>query len=903
LNSYAIPGNESQIYPITRNDSNYVNGILNKALEMHDSYREYVEIANRPNYNSKQFSVSFWIKGTLNVTSPDGHVISHISRNHTSGWFFDVTTKPNNGTGINQFIRFAVSSNAGNIIASSYIPISDSAFTNIVGTFDGSSIKIYRNGHLFQENGFEGSYTSDPKLPVHIGSAAYCTACETWSGFIDDVRLYNRTLTQEEINKSFMSSSSTTLDGLAGHWKLDGNLNDDSPNTNNGKMFTPIGSMAFAPDGRLFFTEKDTGRIMVMKNDHDLARPFAVISDVYVNWEQGLLGLAADPNFKENHYVYLYYTSTKNNNEPVNRVVRFTDINNTGVNRVVLLDNIPASEGYHAGGALAIGPDDKLYITVGDATEHELAQSPSTIIGKVLRINKDGTIPYDNPFSGSPIYTLGHRNMYGIAFDKENKIGIVTENGDVLYDEINLIQKGGNYGFPTFQPANVDPELSNSSDSIKPLRSYLHTIAPTQALYYVGNKFPYLKGNFLFGTFVGNIYAVHINNESKQITLENHIRLYHYPFEPVIGIAQSPDGNIYYGSYHINKLKPISLNNRIQDVFPIEVNSSSDISIDKLYIPKTKGLLIDLSRNIVKNGSLSFMNIKIPTSLLGEAMTVTANNTKTNVINFNVLNSTDANYKILHIRMPEKVDRNLRLSIASTTPKIIHMTIPKTNPIIPKIPNIAIPENLYDNFENDTYILNDGQVSPNGRWSNDYSGEGVSEVKEEPTGNHIFFMSPKIASLANESHTGLVTTTKNFSDFEMNVNVKTEKQLRQNIQPHPWEVAGVFFRYRDDDHNYGLLLKPVGIELSKKECNNNNCSSTTETVDLYTNSKPQFNLGSLSNLYIKLIGNQITVGVNGSKVLDYVDKNMSDQLRNGKIGLYTDDAAASFDNVYIKALK
>jgi Concanavalin A-like lectin/glucanases superfamily len=181
---------------------------------MHDSYREYVEIANRPNYNSKQFSVSFWIKGTLDSTSPDGHVISHVSRDQSSGWFFDVITKPNNGTAINQFIRFAVSSNAGNIIPSSYIPISDSAFTNIVGTFDGSSIKIYRNGHLFQENGFEGTYTSDPKLPLHIGSAAYCNSCETWSGFLDDVRLYNRTLTQEEIKKSFMSSSSTTLDGL-----------------------------------------------------------------------------------------------------------------------------------------------------------------------------------------------------------------------------------------------------------------------------------------------------------------------------------------------------------------------------------------------------------------------------------------------------------------------------------------------------------------------------------------------------------------------------------------------------------------------------------------------------------------------------------------------------------------
>jgi glucose/arabinose dehydrogenase len=753
---------------------------------------------------------------------------------------------------------------------------------------------------------FKGTYTSDPGLPLHIGSAAYCTSCEWWSGSIDDVRLYNRTITQEEVNKSFLSPSNIVLDGLTSYWKLDGNLIDNSGTKNNGKMFTPIGSMAFAPDGRLFFTEKNTGRIMIMKNDHVLARPFAVISDVYVNWEHGLLGLAVDPNFKESHYVYLYYTAAKNNNEPVNRVVKFTEINNTAVNMVVLLDNIPASQGYHAGGALAIGPDDKLYITVGDATEHELAQSTSTIIGKVLRINKDGTIPHDNPFPGSPIYTLGHRNMYGIAFDKENKIGIVTENGDVVYDEINLIQKGGNYGFPTFQPANVDPELSNSSYSIKPLRSYLQTIAPTQAVYYVGNKFPYFKSNFLFGTFEGNIYSIHVNNESKQITSEDHISLHHYPFEPVIGIAQSPDGNIYYGSYHIDKLKPINLhNNRTQDLFPIAVNSSSDISIDNLDIPKTtKGLLIDLSRNIVKNGALPFMNIKIPTSILGGVITVTAIDTiNTNAINFSVLNSTDANYKILHILIPEKISRNLRLSIASTAPKIIPKTIPKINPIIPKIPNIAIPENLYDNFENGTYILNDGQVSPNGLWSNVYTGEGVSEVKEEPTGHHIFFMSPKIASLASESHTGLVSTTKNFSDFEMSVNVKTEKQLRQNIQPNPWEVAGVFFRYRDDHRNYGLLLKPVGIELSKRECNNNNCPSKAETVYLYTNSEPKFNIGSLSNLYIKVIGNQMTIGINGSKVFDYVDKNMSSQLRNGTIGLYTDDAAASFDNVYIKPLK
>ena len=112
------------------------------------------------------------------------------------------------------------------------------------------------------------------------------------------------------------------------------------------------------------------------------------------------------------------------------------------------------SRGYHSGGALAFGPDDKLYITVGDATQHIFAQSISTPIGKVLRIERDGSIPSDNPFPDSPVYTLGHRNMYGIAFDN-NGTGLVFESGDVIYDEINVLKKGGNYGFPVYQPANA----------------------------------------------------------------------------------------------------------------------------------------------------------------------------------------------------------------------------------------------------------------------------------------------------------------------------------------------------------------------------------------------------------------------------------------------------------------
>ena len=117
--------------------------------------------------------------------------------------------------------------------------------------------------------------------------------------------------------------------------------------------------MAFAPDGRLFFDEKNTGKIRIMKDDKVLSTPFATVSDYYVNWEQGLLGLALDPKFEQNHFVYLYYTAINNKTgqakEPFNKLVRFTENNNVATNMDSTLDNISASIGYHSGGALAFG--------------------------------------------------------------------------------------------------------------------------------------------------------------------------------------------------------------------------------------------------------------------------------------------------------------------------------------------------------------------------------------------------------------------------------------------------------------------------------------------------------------------------------------------------------------------
>jgi glucose/arabinose dehydrogenase len=384
-------------------------------------------------------------------------------------------------------------------------------------------------------------------------------------------------------------------------------------------------SMVFAPDGRLFFTEKNTGEIRIMTPEHKiLDNPFASVDDLYASWEQGMLGLAIDPEFNINHHIYVYYSAvvdTENGSGPkvINRVLRFTDNNNIGTNQTVIMDNIPASRGYHSGGAMAFGPDGKLYITVGDATEHIFAQDPSIVIGKILRINKDGTIPQDNPYPDSPVYTIGHRNMYGIAFD-DGGAGLVTENGDVRYDEINLITKGGNYGFPTSQPANLPPERANGS-SIKPLRSYWDTIAPTQMIYYDGDSVPELKGMFLFGSFTGDIYALKLSEDKKSIVEELKIELSHFPFVPTVGIAQSPDGKIYYGGYQIYTLD--SIGERKQILFPIEVDLLSGVNIGEISVnQEQRRILIDAYVNgtIAPDATLT---MRIPRSLLENVTTVT----------------------------------------------------------------------------------------------------------------------------------------------------------------------------------------------------------------------------------------------------------------------------------------
>ena len=245
-------------------------------------------------------------------------------------------------------------------------------------------------------------------------------------------------------------------------------------------------AMAFAPDGRLFFTERP-GRLRVITDGTLSPDPVAVLPAVSSS-ESGLMGLAIDPNFQENGYLYVMYSYRPSGRSQVlNRVSRLTVDGAQAGDESVLLDDI-AGASIHDGGRLRIGPDGKLYITTGDAAQTALSQDLGTINGKILRINLDGTIPEDNPFPGTPVWTFGHRNPEGLAFQPGSGVLFSTEHGPSGNDEVNVIQAGWNYGWPTVSGQAGDARFA------EPIAAYSPSVAPAGATFYDGDQLGDWKG-------------------------------------------------------------------------------------------------------------------------------------------------------------------------------------------------------------------------------------------------------------------------------------------------------------------------------------------------------------------------------------------------------------------------
>jgi glucose/arabinose dehydrogenase len=614
FSSFLVSGHAREIYQFRPDYFEGVSGKLGNALPLKGYIGEYLSVPNNRILNPDTFSVSFWIKQDP-VFGIDGSVLSHVNLSKTAGWFFETKIKPE------PQIQFSVVNSEGTIFTVA-APINKNKFENVVGSFDEISVKLYLNGVLVDSTDFSGTYEPDPESPFNVGIDSY-DLNNAWKGAIDDLRIFNRVLSVTEVKNSFEGAMYSS-DGLIGYWPFDNNTKDLSGKQNDANVASQAVSMAFSPDGRLFFTEKNVGDVRIMKDDQVLTEPFLKIPDLYVAQHQGLLGITLDPKFSTNHFVYVYYTSqdTKTG-EIFNKVLRLTDLDDKATQELVLLDKIPGSpEGEYAGGALGFGLDDKLYITSGYANFYDLPQNKSSLLGKVLRINRDGTIPSDNPFPNSPVYTLGHRNIFGIAFDK-NGTGVVTENGESHYDEINILKKGGTYGFPNTQPPSRSPLLDNSS-SVKPIRTYWVTVAPTQAIFYYGDKFGLLKNKFLFGSYnQGSIYVLGLN--STHYVSDEMVINFPEIVENTISIAQSPSGDIYFGGYKIYKLTSIQTENKEQNLYFIDLTTHS-ARIEDLSFNSTSSTLA-ISAN-TDGGNLSStaptMQVSIPKSLQSGNFEVTS---------------------------------------------------------------------------------------------------------------------------------------------------------------------------------------------------------------------------------------------------------------------------------------
>jgi quinoprotein glucose dehydrogenase len=209
-------------------------------------------------------------------------------------------------------------------------------------------------------------------------------------------------------------------------------------------------ALAFLPDGRALVTER-RGVIRLIEKGGG-GGPLGQLK-VVEDDESGLMGLAVHPGFPDPPYIYVMVTSRAGGQGVRNLVIRFPLEGGKLGRGLVMIEDIPAG-GNHNGGRLAFGPDGMLYVGTGDIWQRHLAQDRNSLAGKILRVTPDGQVPGDNPFPGSPIWSFGHRNVQGLAWHPETGEFYASEHGPSgevgfgAFDEINLIVKGGNYGWP-----------------------------------------------------------------------------------------------------------------------------------------------------------------------------------------------------------------------------------------------------------------------------------------------------------------------------------------------------------------------------------------------------------------------------------------------------------------------
>lgn len=282
----------------------------------------------------------------------------------------------------------------------------------------------------------------------------------------------------------------------------------------------------FLPQNQILLTER-VGKLKQLGQDELEIE----LEEINAKGEGGLLGLTLHPNFNENNFIYLYFSSNQNGKN-INKVIRYKFLEGELLEPKIIITNIPGAV-YHDGGKIAFGPDGYLYITTGDATEPDLAQDLNSLAGKILRLTDEGAIPEDNPYS-SEVYSYGHRNPQGLTWDEQGQLWSTEHGRSGLrsgMDEVNLIEKGGNYGWPIIEgdeeaPGLITPKLHSGPDK---------TWAPAAIEYYDSKLyFTGLRGEAL--------YEVEISSNNS---LENFTSHFFQDFGRLRALKVGPDGYLY----------------------------------------------------------------------------------------------------------------------------------------------------------------------------------------------------------------------------------------------------------------------------------------------------------------------------------------------------------------------
>lgn len=281
----------------------------------------------------------------------------------------------------------------------------------------------------------------------------------------------------------------------------------------------------FLPDGDALVSERMSGRLLRIDGAGNVEEVQTLPS--VPNGEGGLLGIAVSPDFSKNGLVYAYYTT-----EEDNRVASFR----LGEEPEPILTGIEAAE-IHDGGRIRFGPDGMLYVATGDAGNDDSAQDPSSLNGKILRITPEGGVPADNPTAGSPVYSLGHRNVQGLAWDAGGQL-FASEFGGDDFDEVNRIEAGGNYGWPEVEGRGGEPEF------IDPITTWpTDEASPSGAEILVDSAIPAWEGDMFVAALAGQrLWQLELSEAGE---VRGRAALFTGEYGRIRTAVQAPDGSLW----------------------------------------------------------------------------------------------------------------------------------------------------------------------------------------------------------------------------------------------------------------------------------------------------------------------------------------------------------------------